>query len=67
MLDVERYADIVKESGLKKVFIAQKLGLSLQGYLNKEQGKSDFTTGQVKVLRDLFNLSKTEISEIFLQ
>lgn len=67
MLDVERYADIVNRSGLKKVFIAEKLGISYQGYLNKEQGKNDFTTSQVKILKDLFNLTKTEVAEIFLQ
>lgn len=66
MLDVERYADIVNRSGLKKVFIAEKLGISYQGYLNKEQGKNDFTTSQVKILKDLFNLTKTEVAEIFL-
>ena len=67
MLDVEKYADIVNRSGLKKVFIAEKLGISYQGYLNKEQGKNDFTTSQVKILKDLFNLTKTEVAEIFLQ
>lgn len=67
MLDVERYSEIVKNSGLKKVFIAEKLGLTLQGYLNKEQGKNDFTTSQVKILKDLLNLTKTEVTEIFLQ
>lgn len=30
----------IEQSGLKRTYVAGKLGLSYQGYLNKESGKS---------------------------
>ena len=67
MTDVKRLSDTIKSSGLKKVFIAEKLGLSYQGYLYKENGKSDFTQSQIAILKDLLGLTNKDVSEIFLQ
>lgn len=58
--------EIVQESGLKKSFIAQKLGLSLQGYLNKENGLHDFTSSQILILKELLHLTQKEVADIFL-
>jgi hypothetical protein len=38
MADMEKLKKIISDSGLKKVFIAEKLGISYQGYLKKENG-----------------------------
>lgn len=67
MTDVNRLVDAIKSSGLKKVFIADKLGLSYQGYLNKENGKSDFTQSEIVLLKDMLGLSNKDVSEIFLR
>lgn len=67
MTDVNRLVDAIKSSGLKKVFIADKLGLSYQGYLNKENGKSDFTQSEIVLLKEMLGLSNKDVSEIFLR
>lgn len=58
--------EIIEKSGLKKTFIAEQLGLSYQGYLKKENGKSQFTAKQIAVLKDLLKLSNKDVAEIFL-
>lgn len=67
MFDVLRFGEKVKSSGLKKVYIAEKLGLTYQGYLNKESGKHDFTSSEISILKDVLHLTNKEIAEIFLQ
>ena len=67
MLDTERLGTRIRESGLKKVFIAEKLGLSYQGYLKKESGKSDFTSSEIALLKDMLKMSNKEVADIFLQ
>ena len=66
MTDTVRLKGLVESSGLKKTFIAEKLGLSYQGYLKKENGKSDFMVTEVSIMKDLLRLSNKEVSEIFL-
>ena len=66
MTDSSRLKDVVEKSGLKKTFIAEKLGLSYQGYLKKENVKSEFMAKEISVMKDLLRLSNKEVSEIFL-
>lgn len=67
MLDTDKLGDRIRDSGLKKVFIAEKLGLSYQGYLKKESGKSDFTSTEIALLKDMLKMSNKEVADIFLQ
>jgi len=62
----EKLVEVVEKSGLKKSFIADKLGITYQGYLNKEKGKSDFTAKEISVMRDLLHMTNKEVMEIFL-
>lgn len=57
---------IIEASGLKKVYIAEKLGLSYQGYLKKENGINDFISSEIKTMKDLLHLSDDEVIKIFL-
>jgi DNA-binding XRE family transcriptional regulator len=66
MLKVSRLKETIDGSGLKKTFIAEKLGISYQGYLKKENGINDFTATEISILKDLLKLSNKEVSEIFL-
>ena len=66
MTDVKRLKEAIKASGLKKTFIAEKLNVSYQGYLKKENGQSYFTSRDISILKDLLRLSNKEVSEIFL-
>lgn len=65
MFDASRFGEKVESSGLKKVYIAEKLGLTYQGYLNKESGKYDFTSSEISILKDILHLTNREIAEIF--
>lgn len=66
MTNVALLKEAVAKSGLKKAYIADKLGLSYQGYLNKENGKYQFTEKEIALLRKLLNLSDRQTILIFL-
>lgn len=57
---------IIEASGLKKTYIAEKLGLSYQGYLKKENGTNQFLSSEIKTMKDLLHLSDDEVMKIFL-
>ena len=66
MTDVARLKEEVEKSGLKKVFIADKLGITYQGYLKKETGKTEFKAKEVSIMQTLVGLSTKEVKEIFM-
>lgn len=65
MVDVNLLKTRMDESGLKKGFIAQQLGVTPQGLYKKLTDKSDWYYTQVMVLKDLLKLSDEDVSEIF--
>ena len=46
-------------------YIASKIGLSYQGFLNKIQNKTDFTAPEIKGLRELLCIPADEAEKIF--
>lgn len=66
MTDNARLQELVKSSGIKKSFIAEKMGISYQGYVKKESGKSEFIASEIKVIKDLLHLTNKEVTKIFL-
>ena len=66
MADVARLQEVIKDAGIKKSFIAQKMGITYQGYMKKESGKSEFLAGEIAVLKDILRLSNKEVVDIFL-
>lgn len=66
MTDSARLKELVENSGIKKSFIAKKMGISYQGYVKKENGRSQFLANEIAVLKDLLRLSNKEVAEIFL-
>ena len=65
MTDTELLQKAVERSGLKRTFIAKKIGLSFQGYLNKERGESEFRQSEIEGLCDLLRLTPQEKESIF--
>lgn len=55
----------IDESGYKLRYIAEKCGLSYQGFLPKLKGKRQFVAAEIKVLVDLLNLNDEERNMIF--
>jgi len=65
MTDTEKLRAAVERSGLKRTFIAHKIGLSYQGYLNKERGESEFRQAEIAGLCELLGLTIEEKEAIF--
>ncbi len=66
MADNAKLQEIVKNSGVKKSFLAEKMGISYQGYIKKESGKSEFLAKEIAVMKDVLRLSNKEVADIFL-
>jgi hypothetical protein len=56
----------IKQSGKKKKYLAEKCGLSMQGFRNCCRNKAEFKTGHIKVLCAELGITKlTEKEAIF--
>jgi plasmid maintenance system antidote protein VapI len=66
MADLARLKDAVSASGLKKGFIAQKMGVSSHTLRNKLTGSTDFTADEIVVMSRLLSLSDDQTRKIFL-
>lgn len=55
----------ITSSGYRIQFVAQKCGLTYQGFMNKVNNLSAFTAPEIKALRELLKLSPEEVEAIF--
>lgn len=55
----------IDESGFKLRFIAKKVGITYQCFLNKMSNKSEFRAGEIQTLCDLLNIDVREKEKIF--
>ncbi len=58
--------NIIKERGLTKQFVAQKLGVSRQAFSSKLHGKTRWSAEDIGIIKDLFGLTAEEAFDIFL-
>ena len=65
MIDVDELKKAVDDSGYKLTFIAKKLNLSYQGFLNKMQGKYEFNLAEIQELSKVLNLTDERKKKIF--
>lgn len=66
MTDTERLKKIIDESGFKKGFLAEKLGLSTYGFMLKVNGENEFKVSEVSKLCDLLHIDNTDtMMEVF--
>ena len=65
MTNTELLRKKIDESGYKLLFIAEKCGLSYQGFMNKVNGKSEFNAPEITKLRALLEMSPEEVECIF--
>ena len=63
MTNTEKLSKIIDESGLRKGFIAAKLGLSTYGFQKKVENKSQFKAGEIKILCDLLHITSLKEKE----
>lgn len=70
MTDVVLLNSKIKESGLKKKFLADKLGMTPQGFHKKTcgVGNSEFNSTQIQILCELLRITtKNEMKAIFFK
>ncbi len=65
MTNTELLRAAIERSGYKKTYIAQRIGLTYQGYLNKERGESEFRQSEIEGICDLLRLTAEEKEAIF--
>lgn len=65
MTNTELLEQAIKKSGLKKGFIAEKLGLSRTGLSNCINNRAEFRVGHVNALCELLNIDENQRSTIF--
>lgn len=65
MTNSELLKQRMEESGYKITFIAEKCGLTYQGFLNKVKNKAEFKASEIQSLCDLLGIDKDEKEVIF--
>lgn len=65
MTNTELLREKITASGYKLTFIAQKCGLTYQGFLNKLNNESEFRSGEIMAIRELLNIPCDEADDIF--
>ena len=65
MTDLNLLKTTIEEKGLRNKFIAEKLGLSPEGYYKKLRGSSEFKVSEAQTIADVLGLSADERNAIF--
>lgn len=63
MTNTKLLNDKIIESGLKKNFIAEKLGLSYYGFKLKIDNENEFKASEISILCDLLNIKTSSEKE----
>lgn len=62
-----KFEEVVKNKGLKKNFISDKLGISERAFQYKINGVTSFKPDEILIMRDLLMISNEQAWEIFLE
>lgn len=65
MTNTELLRRKMEESGYKFRYIAEKAGLSYQGFLNKLENKREFKASEIHAICELLGITESERSLIF--
>lgn len=65
MTNSEELKKIIKNSGLSKEYIADKLGICVYSLHKKINNQTEFKSGEIKILSDILNLDSNERDYIF--
>lgn len=63
MTDTKRLLEAIERSGLRKGFIASKLGITTYGFQKKVENKSQFKAEEIKILCELLNITSLKEKE----
>lgn len=63
MTNKELLEDIIKQKGLKKSFLAQKVGLTPAGFCNCINNRAEFKASQINTLCEVLEIADLETKE----
>ena len=63
MVNTELLKKKIEDSGLKKVYLARKCGLSLAGFSNCVNNRAEFKSSHVKILCDELKITSLKEKE----
>ena len=64
-MNLEKLKEIIRQSGLKKAFIAESLGITDGSLRNKLSGRTNFTWREIQVLARILHLSAEICDSLF--
>lgn len=67
MPDLGKLNRAIDEKGIKRRFIAGKMGISESTLSKKLNGKNEFTVSEANTLSAIIQLSRTERNDIFFE
>lgn len=67
MTDTKLLRRKINDSGYKLTFIAKKLGITYQGFLNKTNNATEFKATEIQALCDLLKIDMQEKEKIFFE
>lgn len=65
-MNLDKLRGLRAEKSLTQLDMATKLGINIMTYSKKENGKRDFTSAEIRAIKDYLNLTLNEVNEIFL-
>lgn len=65
MTDTLKLLEAIKEKGLKRGYIASKLGIDRSTLWKKVTNQSEFTASEITALTDMLGLTKSDRDKIF--
>lgn len=65
MTDTEKLEQLIADSGLKKGYIADKIGISRSGFSDLIHNRAEFRVSLIHQLRLLLNMTDHQVIEIF--
>lgn len=65
MTNTELLKKKILESGYRIEFVAEKCGLTPQGFLNKRNNETEFKASEILALKTLLGLTDDETNDIF--
>lgn len=65
MINLKALDDAIAASGLKRQFIADKIGITRYSLLNKLKGKTEFTASEMHTLRVVLRMNLRDFNRIF--
>ena len=66
MANIEKLNDVIQESGMTMVSVANKAGMVRETLYNRLKGKGEFTAHEIVGLTQALKLTPDERDEIFL-